>query len=130
MSHIAKIQLQIKDLDALAAAAESLGCELVRDKKNFLWYAGKRNPCDHVIRVKNAKAGTYEIGVIADGEGNFRLECDFWDSGGLLPIVGKDAQKLRQGYAESAATRQAQRQGFRVQRTVNENGVVRLRLTK
>lgn len=130
MSHIAKIQLQIKDLDALAIAAESLGCELVRDQKDFLWYAGRRNPCDHAIRVKNAQSGTYEIGVIADGEGNYRLECDFWNSGGLQKIVGAEGQKLRQSYAESAATRQAKRQGFRVQRTVNENGVVRLRLTK
>lgn len=130
MSHIAKIQLQIKDLDALADAAESLGCELVRDQKDFLWYARRRNPCDHAIRVKNAQSGTYEIGVIADEEGNYRLECDFWNSGGLQKIVGAEGQKLRQGYAESAATRQAQRQGFRVHRTVNENGVVRLRLTK
>lgn len=130
MSHIAKIQLQIKDLDALADAAESLGCELVRDQKDFLWYDGRRNPCDHAIRVKNAKRRTYEIGVIADGEGNYRLECDFWNSGGLENIVGAEAKKLRQAYAESAATRQAKRQGFRVHRTVNENGVVRLRLTK
>lgn len=130
MSHIAKIHLEIKDLDALAAAAESLGCELVRGQKDFLWYAGRRNPCDHAIRVKNAKRRTYEIGVIADGEGSFRLECDFWDSGGLEDIVGAEAKKLRQAYAESAATRQAQRQGFRVQRTVGQNGVVKLRLTR
>lgn len=130
MSHIARIQLQIKDLDALADAADLLGCELVRHQKDFLWYAGRRNPCDHAIRVKNATSGTYEIGVIADGEGNYRLECDFWNSGGLRQIVGEGGQKLRQTYAESAATRQAQRQGFRVQRTVTENGVVRLQLTR
>ena len=65
MSHVVKLKLQVRDLSALELAAAELGCELVRDQKTHLYYAGNRAKCDHVIRVKGAGAQTYEIGVIA-----------------------------------------------------------------
>ena len=38
MSHIVKIELIVKDLAALAAAAQSIGCELVHGQQTHKWY--------------------------------------------------------------------------------------------
>jgi len=65
MSHIAEIEIEIKDLDALEAAARSLGLELARRQTTYRWYGelleGHPLPagftkadlgrCDHAIRV-------------------------------------------------------------------------------
>ena len=42
MSHVVKLKLQVRDLSALELAAAELGCELVRDQKTHLYYAGNR----------------------------------------------------------------------------------------
>ncbi len=39
MSHVATIELDVKDLDALSDACKSLGLELIRDKKNIVGMA-------------------------------------------------------------------------------------------
>lgn len=139
MSHITKINLLIKDLDALSEACSRMGLELVRDQKTFRWYgafvgdsrppkemaeqgytADKYGTCDHAIRVKgNGRA--YEIGLIkrADGKG-YMLAWDSWCGGhGLLAATGYDkkdqgAGKLKDWYAAEVARKQMRRQGFRV----------------
>ena len=38
MSHVATVEVQITDLDALKAACEKLGLEFVEEKTEFRWY--------------------------------------------------------------------------------------------
>ena len=139
MSHVATLELEIRDLDALAAACEPLGLELIRDQKIYNWYgrsvgdsalpvgftAEDLGKCDHVIRIKGTKMNgeinhrmPYEIGLVTrrDGKAGF---CMMWDTymggGGLVEKVGgESADLLRQGYAVEVAVRIAKRQGFRV----------------
>ena len=121
MSHVVKLQLQVKDLGALELAANELGCELVRDQKTHLYYAGNRAKCDHVIRVKGAGAQTYEIGVIAKPDGTFELQADFYRGGyGLTDRVGYQAQTLTNEYAVQVAMKHVAEQGYRPYRWVNE----------
>jgi hypothetical protein len=140
MSHVAKIELEIKDLDALAKAAASLGLELVRGQKNYRWY-GRHvgdyplpqgftredlGSCEHAIRVPGSDRA-YEIGVVQrrDGKAGYTLLWDFWQGGyGLQAKVGSDGQKLRQAYTTEAAVANYTRKGFRVQRTTKEGRVI------
>jgi hypothetical protein len=46
MSHIATVEVQIKDLDCLAKAAERCGLEFKKDQKNFRWYGRWMNDYD------------------------------------------------------------------------------------
>lgn len=127
MSHIAKVQIIVKDLEALAAAATALGCELVTGQKTHRYYANAQGKCEHAIRVTGSKEA-YEIGVVRGADGNWELQADFYQGGrGLAEKVGADAVKLRQEYAAQVAEKQARRMGKRVQRSLREDGAIVLR---
>lgn len=139
MSHIAEIEIQITDLDALEAACAPLGLELVRGQQKYNWFGAsigdhplptgftkeELGTCDHVIRIKGTQLNgrierqqPYEIGLARrrDGKPGFTLLWDTWKGGnGLVAKVGDTkAGKLVQAYAVEVAVRVAKRQGFRV----------------
>ena len=101
MSHVARIELEINDLDSLKAACKSLGLEFVPDQKTFEWYGRQvgnyplpdgftledMGRCDHAIRVPGAQ---YEIGVVKR-RGKYTLLWDFWEDGGLETVLGMAA---------------------------------------
>lgn len=150
MSHVATIDLEIKDLDALALACEPLGLELVRGQKAYNWYgrsvgdsplpvgftAQDLGKCDHVIRIKGTTLNgridnrmPYEIGLATrrDGKAGYTLMWDTWQGGhGLVHRVGGEkAEALKQGYATEVAVRIAKREGFRVvKREIRTDGSV------
>jgi hypothetical protein len=129
MSHITKINLIVKDLDAMDKAAKRLGLELVRNQKTFKgWTEGR---CDHALRVVGAPVGTYEIGLKqrADGKG-YDLQ---WDGHmgahyvSAMPLYSKvgygeaitfnqpaSTSKLLDWYAAEVSQKQMRKQGFRV----------------
>lgn len=129
MSHVADMELHIKDLEALARAAKRLGMELVLDKKTFKWYgthvgdyplpagfsAQDMGHCDHAMRVTGNK-GAYEIGVCKrrDGEPGYQLLFDFFAGGfGLMEKIGDSGGLLKQAYALEVAKKQLIREGYR-----------------
>ncbi|MEW6545048.1 MAG: DUF1257 domain-containing protein [Nitrospirota bacterium] len=145
MSHVAIIDIEIKDLEALKMACRDLGLEFVADQRTYRWYGrsvGDYPPpegftvqdlgkCEHAIRVPgNAQA--YEIGVAKrrDGRPGWTLLWDFWNGGyGLQEKVGEKAVRLTQAYSGHAAIRAAQRLGFHcLGRTTAADGTVEIRL--
>lgn len=147
MSHVAKIELEIKDLDALKKAASMLGLEFVEGQTTYHWYghhvgdyplptgfkASDLGKCEHAMRIPNKKSA-YEIGVVKrkDGKPGYTLLWDFWQNGyGLKEKVGEDGNKLKQAYAEAVATKSLQKKGFKINRQVNkETGKVVLTAMK
>lgn len=140
MSHIATIEIIVKDLDSLELACTELGLELMRNQHTYKWYGravgrtadASDGLCEHAIRVKgNDRA--YEIGLVrkADGSG-YELRWDDYNSGyGLVEKVGAKAGKLIQGYAVEVAVRAAKRAGFRVVKKVTRtDGSVAITTTR
>jgi hypothetical protein len=145
MSHVATVEIEIKDLDALAKACEACGLEFVRDQTTFKWFgswvkdyhaedAAYKNgfkpedygKCLHAIRVPG-KADAYEIGVARRQDGKLGLLFDFWAGGkGLIDKCGQNAGKLTQEYAAQVAMKKAKLQGFSVQRKQLQDGRVQL----
>lgn len=143
MSHVAKVTLKIKDLDALAEACRQCGLELVRGQRTYKWYGrsvgdygaddlasrhghavtdwGK---CEHAIRVQgNDRA--YEIGVVRDTAGDLSLVYDNWMGGyGLEDKAGKGLDKLKQFYAATVGARMLLKKGYNVVRSVVNNNLV------
>ena len=130
MSHVASIELEIKDLDALDEACETLGLELVRGQKTYKWWghsvgdyplptgfkASDLGKSEHAIRIPGDK-NAYEIGVVPrrDGKPGYTLLWDFYAGGyGMEAKVGKDACKLKQAYSAAVATRHYRKLGYRV----------------
>jgi hypothetical protein len=137
MSHVAKIELQISDLDALKAACRRLGLEFATDQKTYIWYgeymgdhalpegftAEDLGKCDHAIRVPGA---LYEIGVVKR-QGKYALLWDFWHQGGLEQVLGQEASRLKQAYVAERIHKEARRKGYHVREQETERGL-RLRL--
>ena len=108
MSHISKIELEVKDLGTLEDACKRLDLKLMRNKQTFRWY-GAESPCDHAIVVPGA---SYEIGVVGK-EGRFELACDFFDRN-LSQRIGPQGGLLKQAYAVEKTRSEARRHGYRV----------------
>ena len=142
MSHVATINIEVKDLDALAAAAAKLGGKLIRDQKTYGWFgqhvgdyplpegftAEDLGKCEHAIHFQNTD---YEVGLVRrrDGRPGWQLLWDFFDST-IVKNIGQNGGHLKREYATVVATRQAQRNGFRVVEQRKQDGSVRLVLSR
>jgi hypothetical protein len=123
MSHIAKIELEIKSLDALIKACQRLGFEFVRDQKKYTWYGrwvgdyplpegiakDQLGTCDHAIKIPGC---TYEIGVVKRNS-SYTLLWYSWESALRLKI-GQDAGVIKQAYTVEAVRQDALLKGYRV----------------
>ncbi len=128
MSHLAKIQLQIKDLQALRLAASARGLELVEGAQSFKWYQGQ-GKCDHKLRQVN-KPGGYEIGLVKSEDGpGFELLWDDFDQS-LKAAAGVGGGALKQEYGAAVATRYYESEGFTVHRSLSSKGEIVLTADK
>ena len=118
MSHISKIELEVRDLRTLRQACTRLGLTLVVGKKTFKWYGQEDGLCDHVIRVPGAN---YEIGVIKTGN-TYELRCDYWDSG-IGRAIGQNGGLLKQAYAIERTKTEARRKGYSVIENKTDSGI-------
>lgn len=139
MSHVATVDVEIKNLDWLEKACRKIGLEFVRGQTKFFAYANRK--CEHAIRVAGLTGQedlvkalrTYEIGVTErkDGLPGYLLSFDMHAGGnGLKAIVGEKCSKLVQAYTTVAARETAQRQGMRVSEQRLADGSIRLVLSK
>jgi hypothetical protein len=131
VSHVTAVDLEIKDLDCLAEAAEEIGLELMRDQKKWKWYgrwvrdyhaddAAYKNgvdpkdygKCDHALRVKD-RPNDYEAGLYLQPDGTYKMAFDFFGSGiHMKNAVGEKAGKLKQAYAKAVAVKSLKKKGF------------------
>lgn len=146
MSHVATIELEIKDLDSLAKAAKDLGLEFVEGQTTYKWFGRSvgyyplpagftgqdLGQCSHALRIPgNSQA--YEIGVVKrrDGKPGYTLMWDFWHGGfGLEKQVGKNADRLKQAYAVQLSGKVMRKQGYLVSSKVSQDGRVILTARK
>lgn len=145
MSHVAQVEIEVKDLDALKTACKRLGLTFVEGQKTYAWYGRWVNDydaenaayrygippedygkCEHAITAPSA---AYEIGVVRrrDGKPGYALIYDNWNrGGGLEAYIGRDAKHLVNAYAEEIVVKQLRRQGCVIERRVLTNGTVQI----
>ena len=121
MSHVAVVDIEIKDLNALARACENLGLVFNEGQKTYKWYgssvgdyplpagfkASDLGKCAHAISIPgNNKA--YEIGICKNPNGKGYVPLwDFWAGGfGLQAKVGDNCDLLTHEYAKEVARAQ------------------------
>lgn len=133
MSHISKIALEIKSLDALIEACRKLNFEFVRDQTTYTWYGrwvgdsplpegvDKKDlgTCDHAIKVPGC---SYEVGVLRKQNGSYTLLWDSWEAK-LRLAIGNDAGILKQAYTTEVVRQQAKLKGYRVIEKKVEKGI-------
>ena len=148
MSHVASVEIEIKDFEALKAACKTLGLEFRKGQKTFKWYgqwvgdysgndAAYKNgidpkdygKCEHAIGIPgNTQA--YEIGVIQK-DGKYSLIYDFWQGGyGIEKVAGKGCKNLINQYAKEVAISKVKKLGYTVTEKTNADGEIEIEATK
>ena len=146
MSHVATVDLEVKDMECLAKAAARCGLVMKVNQPTYRWYgrsvgdyplpagfaAEDLGRCEHALSIPG-DGDAYEIGVVRrrDGKPGYCLLWDFFAGGyGLQAKVGENCAKLKQAYAAEVAIRQARMQGYRVNEQQQADGSLRLTLSK
>ena len=121
MSHVEKIEIEIKSFDILKKAVERLGGSVL-NKKTYVWYGrhvgdypmpegfteqdlGK---CDYALNFPGCR---YEVGVV-NRNGKSQLLWDFYDRS-LLIKLGNGGGLLKQAYAVETAKAYAKKKRYR-----------------
>jgi hypothetical protein len=139
MSHLAKIELEIKDLAALRAAVQSLGYEFSEGQQTYAWYGRfvgdaplpdgvlkeELGKCSHAIRVPGC---SYEIGIVQKGP-HYILLWDYWHAGGLSKVIGNNAGVLKQAYALERIRREARLKNYKFREKLLPNNAIQIVLT-
>lgn len=127
MSHISRIELEIKDLSSLKEACKRLGFEFCDNQQSYQWYGrwigdsplpdgiteDQLGKCDHAIKVPGAQ---YEVGVVRKGK-SYILLYDDWIKGGLKKKIGVNAGLLKQAYTIETLRKEARRKNYRFHET-------------
>lgn len=142
MSHVAKLDIELKDLDAIRNAVKRIGGIWKEGQKRYAWYgrhvgdyplpegftATDLGKCDHAFGFDGA---SYEIGVVRRADGTYAILWDFYSPGGLLPHMGGEtADKFKQAYAIEKAKIEARKKGMIVREKTLPNGAVQLSIGK
>lgn len=147
MSHVATVEVEVKDLDAFRVACAAVGMELVEGQTTFAWFGEFMNDyhgqdaafksgirpedygkCAHAARVRG-DARAYEVGLVQKANGAHALVWDFYGARGraLEAVAGKACGKLVSAYVTEVARRTLHRAGFQAAgRTVKADGTVEL----
>ena len=121
MSHVATVEMAVKDLSALEVASKKLGLLFQRGKETWRSFDSQTNRSTHAISVPNS---SYDIGVIKTNTG-FELKMDEFGSQARVihERLGMGLAKLKSEYTATVTTKQLQRQGYRVQRTMQDGRI-------
>ena len=139
MSHIAKIDITIKNIPALRAAVAELcpGASVV-EASFFQCYQtlrGQPQACKYAIKLPGV---TYEVGVVEQDGGTYALAFDAYgrsaigsehDGHRVVEKFGNGLSKLKQHYGIHFTTMLARQRGCQVQRIQQANGSVRLAIS-
>lgn len=123
MSHVSKVNVEIKSFGALKKAIERLGGTIKEGVKKFRAYGTGK--CDHAISF--GEEGMYEMGISENQDGTFDLNWDNFAGGhGLVGKVGKNCENIKKFYAAEAAKIEARKKGYSVQECQTEDAGIRL----
>lgn len=149
MSHVVQIDVALRDLDAIKAAAARLGMVFREGQTQYRWWGhsvsdyplpvGMREDelgaCLHAITLPDGhprRSDAYEIGVAArkDGDG-YALVYDFFGPGMCIrDIVGEDLGLFKQAYAVELAKHELQLEGWMVNEVLAADGSIELVATQ
>src|SRR5690348_11717211 len=125
MSHFSQVKTKLRDREVLKEALKKMGFEVVEgaEGQKVRGYMGDIQQAEFKILTSSH----YDIGFIADEEGNYSLVGD-WE---LMPRVSGIEEAhftaaVKKEYAREAILRTARERGYEVQEQENEDGVVEM----
>mgnify|MGYP001774035533 CR=1 FL=1 len=130
MSHEILGQIEVKDLEAFAAAISELGGTFHQNKRSYTMYKGEL-PCDHAASFPNVR---YGIGLRKREKSPaydpvydpFGYDGSNHDGHKIVEKCGKDLNRLKQHYGLHVAERAARKKGHTTRRKQRANGTIQL----
>lgn len=127
MSHVARMEIEVTNLKALARAAVRLGGTMVLDQQTHQGYYGAKEKCDHAITFPGCK---YEVGVvklIGRAQESYALQWDSYESALAEKMGGHGGNALIQAYGVEVTIEAMMLDGASlIGETVRADGVVEL----
>ena len=108
MSHIIKVATNIKNVEYFKKALKELTDFDVRENDYYKGYSMSQEKADFVFKLKGCP---YEIGLIKNYDGTYRLAYDPWQ-GHVEKIIGAGGSKLKQGYAYQNLVSEIKKKGL------------------
>lgn len=158
MSHVEEVEIECRDLNDLKEAVQRRGGEFLEGQVTHAWWGrylgdsvGMRNnaadkgrdaktfgKCLHAIRVAGTQgqmgsSGPWEIGVVRSlsGDGYSLVYDNFGTAGQALEkVFGRDAVGIKDELAAGITMRELLRDGYRLNRTVTDDGSIVLEATR
>lgn len=148
MSHVAAVDLEIKDLDALEAAAKTIGLRMDRNVHNYRRHSqlsgsipeylkahgitrSNVRSCEHKLTIPG-DLQAYEIGIVKSKTSDcyVLLLDDYCGGFGLMERVSANGSgvgfgRLKQAYGAQVAAKALKAKGMRVQ-VQNNNGKIQV----
>jgi hypothetical protein len=121
MSHYSSVKTQINDLGALAAAAKEMGFGFLENARPRGYSTGA--VCDVVVKLK----GKYDVGFVKQADGTYAMTCD-WYMGYVQKEIGENGGLFMQNYAYQKISREAGARGYSVQRNLEKDGKIKMRI--
>ncbi len=146
MSHITPMELEVWDPMDLEAGAQELdpGAKIV-NKQTYNWY-GRRvgdfplpegmtedqlGKCDLALTFSSgATARGYEVGLLKQRNGSYKLVWDFYDWKLMNLLGGQNAGLLKQAYTKHRILKNAEKMRRKAQVKKLENGTLEITLTR
>ena len=145
MSHVACVELEVNDMEALEETCKELGWNLKRGQKTYKWFGRWVNDysagdaayhhgidpkdygkCDHAISIPGIN---YEVGLVqkpTGKPGQYVVIFDFFDQALKDALGGQGAPKLIQHYGVKKVTAECQKKGYKVTHTKTKTGDIQL----
>lgn len=124
MSHLTKVKTSIKDLNAARAALQEMGHSL--QGPGVVHGGGRAAQVEALLPVP----GGHDVGFARLEDGTFEMVGDWFYAGRKLGGQDKFVGRMQQLYGVHKAISEAALQGYTVERAADENGLIRLTLTR
>jgi len=126
VSHWTTVKTQIKDVQALIAAATELGLAVelpspTGQRPVIRGYATMRQEVDLAVKLK----GRYDVGFLKQPDGTYQMTADWWQ-GHVAAEIGAEGGRLCQVYVFHVIAIQARKKGLGVFRSVTDDGSLRV----
>jgi hypothetical protein len=132
VSHISKVEIEVRDLAAVEAMCKELGWTFMRGQTHYRWYGrfvydtplpeGLKvedlGHCTHAIKVPGCN---YEVGLVQTQTG-YRVIFDYYEGALTRALGGREAPLLKREYAIAAVKQQARKMGKQAVVTRAANG--------
>jgi hypothetical protein len=126
MSHTVKIQTKFKNenFNAFRRALEQYGWTLKENAKGRTYPNDPASNTIYPYVAVNPAAGSnsYDLGIKIEGD-DIAIYGDFY-GGSITKELGQDLNELRKEYAYRVIEERLTNEGYTVERTVQENGIV------